>query len=70
MNTEFGIYPNGDFNYIRNFLSQPSVKEYDLLIPNNMFADGKTRYFRQVVTLTNFSNRKIVSEKWHEATPY
>ncbi len=70
MNTEFGIYPNGDFNYIRNFLSQPSVKEYDLLVPNNMFADGKTRYFRQVVTLENFSNRKIVSEKIHEVTPY
>lgn len=70
MNTEFGISPNGDFNYIRNFLSQPSVKEYDLLVPNNMFADGKIRYFRQVVTLTNFSNRKIVSEKLHEVTPY
>ena len=70
VNTEFGIYPNGDFNYISNFLSQPSVKEYDLLAPNNMFADGKTRYFRQVVTLENFSNRKIVSEKLHEIIPY
>ncbi len=70
MNTEFGISPNGDFNYIGNFLSQPSVKEYDLLVPNNMFADGKTCYFRQVVTLENFLNRKIVSEKIHEVTPY
>lgn len=64
------ILPNGESNYICNFLTQPSVKEYDLLVPNNMFADGKTRYFRQVVTLTNFSNRKIVSEKLHEVTPY
>ena len=64
------ILPNGESNYICNFLTQPSVKEYDLLVPNNMFADGKTRYFRQVVTLENFSNRKIVSEKLHEVTPY
>ncbi|MBQ0155833.1 MAG: hypothetical protein KBT22_04570 [Bacteroidales bacterium] len=64
------IAPNGENNFIRNFLTVPSVKEYDLLVPNNMFADGKTRYFRQVVTLTNFQNRKIVSEKLHEVVPY
>lgn len=68
---DFGdIAPNGENNFIRNFLTVPSVKEYDLLVPNNMFADGKTRYFRQVVTLTNFQNRKIVSEKLHEVVPY
>lgn len=67
---EAKVLPNGDYNYTSSFLSWTSVKEQDLLVPNNMFADGKTRYFRQVVTLTNFSNRKIVSEKLHEATPY
>lgn len=67
---EAKVLPNGDYNYTSSFLSWTSVKEQDLLVPNNMFADGKTRYFRQVVTLTNFSNRKIVSEKLHEVTPY
>lgn len=67
---EANVLPNGDYNYTSSFLSWTSVKEQDLLVPNNMFADGKTRYFRQVVTLTNFSNRKIVSEKLHEVTPY
>lgn len=67
---ETKVLPNGDYNYTSSFLSWTSVKEQDLLVPNNMFADGKTRYFRQVVTLTNFSNRKIVSEKLHEVTPY
>ena len=67
---EANVLPNGDYNYTSSFLSWTSVKEQDLLVPNNMFADGKTRYFRQVVTLTNFSNRKIVSEKLHEVIPY
>lgn len=67
-----GLYvlPKGSYNYICNFLADPTANEQDLLVPNNMFEDGKNYYFRQVATLTNFQNRKIVSEKLHEVKPY
>lgn len=64
------VLPKGSYNYIRNFLNNPKANPQDLLVPNNMFEEGKTYYFRQVVTLEKFSNRKIVSEKLHEVKAY
>ncbi len=60
------VLPKGAYNYICNFLTNPSANEQDLLVPKNMFDEDKTYYFRQVVTLAKFSNRKIVSEKTYE----
>lgn len=62
------ILPFENYNYISGHLS--FFNPQDLLVPKNMFEGGKTYYFRQVVTLENFLNRKIVSDKLHEINTY